>query len=62
MENKINWLEKDKFNVDSLREKHKESIKNKALILKCEQRFRSKKLNVFTEEVNKIALIAMMIK
>ena len=32
------------------------------MILKSEQRFRSKKLNVFTEEVNKIALSEKMIK
>ena len=32
--------------------------KNNKLILKSQQRFRSKKHNVFTEEVNKITLIA----
>ena len=35
---------------------HKEFIKNKILILKSQQRFKNKKHNVFTEEVNKIAL------
>ena len=33
-------------------------IKDNRLILKSQQRFRSEKYNVFTEEVNKIALIA----
>ena len=31
---------------------------NNKLILKLQEKFRSKKLNVFTEEVNKIALSA----
>ena len=40
---------------NSLRENHKEFIKKK-LMLKSQQRFRSEKHNIFTEEVNKIAL------
>ena len=42
--------------MDSLKEDHKEFIKNKKLILKIQQRFRSEKHNAFTEEINKIAL------
>ena len=42
--------------MNSLRENHKELMKNNGLILKSEQRFRSVKHNVFTEVVNKIAL------
>ena len=43
--------------ADNLRENHKEFIKkNNKLILKSQQRFRGEKYNVFTEEVNKIAL------
>ena len=42
----------------SLKENHKEFIKNNRKILKSQQRFKSKKPNVFTEEVNKIALSA----
>ena len=38
--------------------KFKEFIKNNKLILKSLQRFRSKKHNEFTKEVNKIALSA----
>ena len=42
--------------MESLRENHKEFIKNNRFILKIEKRFRSEKHNVFIEEVNKIAL------
>ena len=56
IENEINHLEKNKFDVDSLKEDKKEFIKNNKLILKIQQRFRSEKHNVFTEEINKIAL------
>ena len=44
--------------MHSLQENHKEFIKNNKLILKSQQRVRGQKHNVFTEEVNKIALIA----
>ena len=37
-------------------------MKNYKLILKSQQRFRSETHNVFTEEINKIALRLMMIK
>ena len=40
--------------MDSL----KKFIKNNKLILKTQQRFRSEKHNVFTEEINKTALIS----
>ena len=46
----------NKPDVDSLWENHKEFIKNNKLILKSQQIFRSKKHNVFTENVNEIAL------
>ena len=42
--------------MDSLWENQKELIKNNKLILKSEQRFRTEKHNMFTEEINKIAL------
>ena len=41
--------------MDSLKEGHKQFIKNK-LIFKTQQRFRSGKHKIFTEETNKIAL------
>ena len=57
IENKINRLEKNKIDVDSLKEDQKEFIKkNNKLILKTKQSFRSEEHNVFTEEINKIAL------
>ena len=49
IKNEINHLEKRK----SWR-----ILKNNRLILKTQQRFRSEKQNVFTEEINKIALSA----
>ena len=52
-------LEKYKIYVDSLKEnpkKEQKIINNNKLILKPHHRFRSEKFNVFTEEVNKIAL------
>ena len=46
IENEINHLEKNKTDVDSLKEDHKELIKNKNLTLKTQQRLRSEKDNV----------------
>ena len=54
LENKIKL--KNKLDANSLREYHQEFRKNKKLISKSQQKLRSKKHNVFTEEVNKIAL------
>ena len=55
IENKINYLEKKKIDVDCLKEDKKEFVKNK-LILKTQQRFKSERHNVFTEVISKIAL------
>ena len=52
VENKTNHLEKNKIDVDSLKEDLKEFIKSNKLILKTQQWFRSEKHNVFTEEIN----------
>ena len=52
IENKINHLENNKMDGDSL----KEFIKNNNLMLETQQRFKSERHNVFTEEINKIAL------
>ena len=52
IENQICHLEKNKIDVHS----PKEFIKDNKLILKIQQRFKSERHNVFTEEVNKIAL------
>ena len=58
LENKIIYLEKNNVKVDSVKESLKGFIKNDKLILKSQKRFRSEEHNVFTEEVNKIALSA----
>ena len=50
----VNYLEKKGINVESLKEDKKE-IKNR-LISKTEQRFKIERHNVFTEEINRIAL------
>ena len=52
---KINLLEKNKVNTESLRKNHKEFIKSNKLTSKA-QRFKSEWRNVLTEEINKIAL------
>ena len=57
LNNKINHLEKIKIDIDSLKKDHKEFIRKNKLILKAKQRFKSERHNVFTEEINKIALI-----
>ena len=41
---------------------YKNSFSNNEIILKSQQRFKSKAHNVYTEEINKIALIVMIIK
>ena len=48
----------DKIDIDSIKENHKEFIKSNKSILKIRQRFKSERHNVFTEEINKIALIS----
>ena len=56
IKNKINHLEKFKIDAVSFKEVHKKFIKNNKLILKTQQRFKSERHNVFSEEINKIAL------
>ena len=56
LENKINYKEKNKINIDSLKKNHKQFIKSNKSILKTQQRFKGERHNVFTEEINKIAL------
>ena len=50
IENNINHLEKNNIYVDI----HKDFVKKNKLILKTQQRYRSEKHYVFTEEINKI--------
>ena len=51
-ENKLNYVEKNKIDTDSL----KEFLKNDKVIPKTQQIFKTKRYNVFTEEINKVAL------
>ena len=51
LENKINYKEKNKINIDTLKE-----IRSNKSVLQTQQRFKSERHNVFTEEINKIAL------
>ena len=55
-ENKINYLAKNKIDVKSLIENHKDFIIKNRLVLKSQQRFQREIHNVFTEEINKIVL------
>ena len=54
-ENVMKYLKKKEIDVDCLKEDKKEFVKDK-LILKAQKRFKSERHNVFTEEINKIAL------
>ena len=56
LENKINYIEKNKTNIDSIKENNKEFIKNNKSILKTQQRFKSERCNICSEEINKIPL------
>ena len=55
IENKINHLEKNKIDIDSLKEDEKEFIKIITNI-KTQQGFKSERNDFFTKEINKIAL------
>ena len=60
IENRINYVEKNKINIDCFfcyKRKYKEFIKkNDKLILKTWQKFKSERHKIFTEEINTIAL------
>ena len=49
LDNKINYLEKNKIDINSINENIKRFIKNNKSILKTRQRFKSQRRNVFTE-------------
>ena len=46
---------KNKIDIYSIKENHREFIKNDNPILQIQQRFKSKRHNLFTVEINKIA-------
>ena len=54
MERKIDCSKK-KNGTNNLKEDQKDFVYNNKLILKIQQRFKSKRHNFFTEEINKIA-------
>ena len=54
---KLESKRKDEIDVDSLRNNHREFIKNNKVILKTQQIFKKERYNVFTEEINKTDLI-----
>ena len=56
LKNKINHLQKNKNDINSVKEGHKEFIKKNKSILKIQQRFKSENPNIFPEKFNKIAL------
>ena len=56
LQNKMNCLEKNKIEKESIKKNQKEFIKNNKSILKIQQKFKSEKHSVFTGEIEKIAL------
>ena len=55
----VTQFEKEKkkeIHIDSIKENHKEFIKNNKSISKTQQRFRYERHNVFTKEISKIDL------
>ena len=51
LDNKIKYLQKSKIKID-----HEEIVRNNKSIFKTQQRFKSERHKVFTEEINKIVL------
>ena len=56
LDNKKKYLEKNKINIYSFKKNHNKFIRNNKSILKTQQRFKSERHNVLTEEINKTAL------
>ena len=56
LENKINHLEKNKTDIDHIKENLKEFMKSRKSILKTQHRFKSERHNVNNEEINNIVL------
>ena len=46
----------NKIDIDHIKENYKEFIKTNKSILKTQERFKSERYNIFTKEINKIAL------
>ena len=56
LENKIKHVKKNEIDINSFKKDYKDFIKNNKLILKTLQSLESVQHNVFTEEINTIAL------
>ena len=56
IEDKINYIEKYEISIGSIKENYTEFTKNKTLTLKIQQRFKTERQIVFTEEINKTDL------
>ena len=50
LDNKIRYLDKNEINIDSLENNHKKLMRHNKPILKTQQRFKSEKHNIFSEE------------
>ena len=58
LEHKIKYLEKSEVDVKILKKKYKHFIKNNKMIIKIQKRFKGKRHNVSTGEINKITLFS----
>ena len=56
IDRKINYLRKTQFHLECFRVDQTEFVKNNKLILKIQQRCKSERHNIVTEEINRIAL------
>ena len=54
--NSTSKLENKEIDINNVKKDHKEFIKNNKLILKTQQRFKSKRHNVFIKKDNKIGV------
>ena len=48
----MNYLDKNKINIDSPRKNNKQFIRNNESILKTRQIFKTERHNIFMEEIN----------
>ena len=48
----MNYLDKNKINIDSPRKNNKQFIRNNESILKTRQIFKTERHNIFTEDIN----------
>ena len=53
LKNKIKYLEQNEIIIDSLKKDHKGFIRNNKIVLKIQQRFKSERYELFTEDINK---------